>query len=632
MNQSKQLFPDKSRIINFSVAAFLAFSGIFVLINIFQGKSESGSALFLGYSLLRWATIFISSIGIALFGYFAVSIYFQKPVIGRLAQRANTIAASPIQRSVFIFALFVIFAVVVSLLILCVSPAANEVPFLSVLFNRLGGLLIWMEFVILGLGLIIGVNIRKEVLRAVFSPWFLACLFATAVMVYYVSVKFYVTVTFSLFMRGTEQYLFVLPVFFLLWGVLHQFFRESSWYPKVNQILLAVGVFLFAYVVYRQTTQWIDNRFTPNKAYFHLLADSFLNGRLYLPNPPYTHDLTNFEGQWYVPNPPLPGIVLVPLVALVGVENVNMVHFSVFWGAINVLLVFLILAKGSEKGLLPAGLNANLWLTFLFALGTCHWWMSLIGNMAYISQLLTLTFAALSVYFAISGYSPWLIGLSLGLSIAARPNVFTLWPFLLGIYLFLGNQTQSIQWKKVIVWSVKSAIPVCAAVAALLYYNYARFGDFFDFGYVTIHGSPNVVKAVQEYGMFNIHFLFTNLKAMFITSPLKLLDGRLTFAPGWDGYSAIIMTPALLYVFRAAKLNWWKIGAWISIVLSAGLILLYHNNGAAQLGFRYLMDFILPVLCLMAAGMGKHASRLFKGLTIFSIIQVAAGIWWWWSQ
>ncbi len=59
--------------------------------------------------------------------------------------------------------------------------------------------------------------------------------------------------------------------------------------------------------------------------------------------------------------------------------------------------------------------------------------------------------------------------------------------------------------KRIFAWALRSAVPIGAAILGLLYYNYARFEDFLDFGYVSIHGRPDIVHNAQTYGLFSTH-------------------------------------------------------------------------------------------------------------------------------
>jgi hypothetical protein len=213
--------------------------------------------------------------------------------------------------------------------------------------------------------------------------------------------------------------------------------------------------------------------------------------------------------------------------------------------------------------------------------------------------------------------------------------VFALWPFLAGITIVLSYQKpgDGVNWRRFLVWAVQSAVPVCLAVVGLLAYNYVRFGNWLDFGYVTINGAPGIVQAVQTYGMFNVHFLPTNLYYMFVKLPdLSIGSGCLYLSPSLDGISIFAMTPPIFYLFRRFKLSWWTVGAWISVLISMGMLLLYSNWGSGQVGYRYAMDFILPVLLLMAIGIGARTPWLFKVLAILSIVVSAAGILIWFNR
>ena len=64
------------------------------------------------------------------------------------------------------------------------------------------------------------------------------------------------------------------------------------------------------------------------------------------------------------------------------------------------------------------------------------------------------------------------------------------------------------------------------------------------------------------------------------------------------------------------------------MALSILLLSLYHNSGAAQFGFRYVLDFILPLLLLLAYALGRRITWLFRVLVLVSILINAYGAWW----
>ncbi len=596
-------------------------------------KSEAG--LLFGFSLARLAIFGLTAAGTLALAICAAAVWRRPAWWRRLSTAAGRFFASPARLFGLVLALFSLFLIVAAFLILAVSPAAAERVILSSLVERAGPLLIWLELVILLAGVLIWLHLRgSPAAEPFFTPLRLAVLLAVATVVYAAALRFFAATTWDIRFARMERYIFLPAALGLIWGLLARFYAQADWYQNARRIFLLAGIGVVSFVLYSHTSQWMDWQGTPSKAYWHLLADAFLHGRLYLLNPPTTHDLTFHNGQWYVPNPPLPGLIMLPLVALQGVDGVSSVTFSIVCGALSVLLVYLILERASRLELIPTGQTANLWLTTMFAFGTCYWWLAVMGRMWFISQQITLLFAALALYAALRKLPPWLVGFGLGLAVLSRPNVFTLWPFLLGLTLFFEQrESGAVDWKRAILWAVQSGAPVVLAAGGLLYYNYIRFGDWLDFGYVGITSADWLTEAVRNYGMFNIHFLGANLHAMFLKLPvISCQNGCLTISPTREGISMFAMTPALLYLLRRSRWNWWTAGAWLSVLLTAGLLLLYHNTGAWQLGYRYLMDFILPLLLLLAVAVGKRPSWIFKGLVLVSVAGNFLGILWWFNR
>ena len=201
---------------------------------------------------------------------------------------------------------------------------------------------------------------------------------------------------------------------------------------------------------------------------------------------------------------------------------------------------------------------------------------------------------------------------------------------MLGIYLFQQNEFPRFNLKNTVLWCLKCGIPVLLSPGLLLFYNKLRFNSWMDFGYVTINGADWILDSVQEYGMFHLHFFRTNASVMLWGLPeLDFSGTRFFFQPHVAGYSIFLMTPPILYAFRSFKRNWFAIGAWASVLLSLGLLLLYHNTGAEQVGYRYLLDFSAPLALLTAAGTRGKVGWPFKLLTVFAVALSFIAIYWW---
>ncbi len=611
-----------------------AFEGLAALAASFMTSSEPGSALIFGLSPVRLA---ITGATILMIVSFLLAAWAERTQPGwwkRTATIASRVTGSPGWTFTFFCVLFALFLAILGVLFLFLSPLRREWSLLLPLSSRLGPLLICTALIVIQFGIFLLVDGRTRAQMRKLSKQLVAgTLLGISTLIYTVFLKIYLSGTWDARFKGVEGYIFIPALVLLAWHFSRQILARKSERISalVEQLMMLLFIGATVGVIYWHTAQWFRFETTRNAATWHLVAKAFLEGKLYLENPVSTHDLTFSNGHWFVPVPPLPALVVLPFVALFGVEKVNMVHVSILAGALNAMLVYLILSKAGRLRMIPASIPGMLWLTVLFAFGTTHWWLSVYGIFWYLNQLLTLFFTALAILFTLYKASPWLIGLCLGLALLSRPNGFTLWPLLLGITFFLEQQTLgAIPWKRMFTWALKTAVPMAACAGALLLYNYMRFGSFLDFGYVTINSSTWIMEAVRRYGMFNIHFVPINFEMMFLRMPfLGIVENRLYYSPTFEGTSIFAMTPAVVYLFRRFRFNWWTIGAWVSISFTAGLLLLYHNTGSWQIGYRYLMDFILPVLLLMGIGIGQRTSRLFILLTLISVVINGAGVAWW---
>lgn len=572
--------------------------GIFAIIQLFREPSESGNAVFLGLSGFR-----IALVTAAIFCWILL-----------LWIRIKRVEKPPLR----VFFHFI--GVFCGMILLFSRFPQDDTSNLIYLFGmRAQPLLLWLFLSAIQCGL----AFRQGQKAIQWLP--LACM-GTAAFSYAV-LGIYMDHHHWMVRLNGHWWICALPFVFALFWVLIRAKKGSDHDTLPGMLFFAI----LAFCVIRGTECWVGRVYTPSKAYWHLLAESMLDGKLYLPDPAETHDLTLYNGLWYVPNPPLPAIVLIPVVWLLGsADAINMSVFSAVLGGINAGLVFLFLRRASAQGLFRISLNGVIWLTIAFIFGSDHFWLATTGQMWFISQLLTVTFTVLAVLCVIENKSPWIAGAMLGLGVLSRPNICTVYLCMVGIYLWQESDFPKIEWKRAIDWCLQSGIPVCIAVFFLLFYNKVRFDDWMDFGYVTINGADWILDSVTKYGMFHPHFLKINTNVMLLGVPRLDFSGkRFFFDPYVSGYSIFLMSPTLFYAFRNLKKNWWIIGSWASVLVTLGLLLMYHNTGAEQVGYRYILDAAAPLLLLVGNGIKGKPSWVFKSLTVFSIVLAFLSIYWW---
>lgn len=392
-----------------------------------------------------------------------------------------------------------------------------------------------------------------------------------------------------------------------------------------------VGVLVTVLLAYGGTALLTGRTSSPQVAYFDHLAAAFLEGRLYLIDPPGESDLTFHDGRWYVPFPPLAALLMLPWVAAFGVEGTNTVLFSIICGAVSVALVGRILDALARRGWIQLGVGDRCWLLLLFALGCVHWQVATEGSVWFLSHTCTVMFVALAVWTAVATGSPWLPGIALALAMWGRPNIIFAWPLLVGIAAqHLHDTAGHPDRRRLIAWAWRCAVPLAISVAGLAAYNYARFHDPLEFGY-TQQNVNTAVRGDLARGQFHPYHIPRNLHVLLMGLPRWEADDVLP-VPDDRGMSVLLTTPALLYLVRARRRDALVGSAWIATGLLLVPILLYYNTGWRQFGYRFSLDFMIPVMVLLAVAVGHRVTWPMRGLILVGVLVNAWGVVWWYSN
>jgi hypothetical protein len=388
---------------------------------------------------------------------------------------------------------------------------------------------------------------------------------------------------------------------------------ESRFY-----ILVALIFFALTFIVYYFTG---EGGATPYH-YFVPLADAFLHGRLYvLGKPPWLNELLSVNGRIYVIYPPMPAILLLPQVAISGLKT-NQTLASVFWGSLNVSLVYLLMRKITDNR------KIQLWMAFLFAFGTIHWYLASIGKAWFFAQVTAFLFLALAVYETLSRRRPFLIGLLLGASYWCRIPTILSFPFFVIMLSddWLRESNESSFLRRInFTPLLKLGFGVGIFVVLNFVYNYLRFGTPFDIAYS--------IQAKEEpwwypKGLFDISYIPKNLWIFLLKPPI--FTSKLPYVtPSLMGMSILITTPAFIYSIFAGK-NKLSLACWSAIIPIALLHFSHGGSGWMQFGYRYAVDFYPFLLVLTALGI-KSTRRTDSNLTweckLLIFLSIVVNLW-----
>jgi hypothetical protein len=379
---------------------------------------------------------------------------------------------------------------------------------------------------------------------------------------------------------------------------------------------LPITLSIFAFIAFCFTTKPQHEVFD----YTYRVAGAFLKGRLGFsePQPSWLNEFVPMRGSYYSVFPL--GAVLANLpVALLGkIGLIKQFPARVLASVLAAACVYFFFQLSSvDRSSLPRRI-----LLALFPVYATWTWCNLgFAGAWQIALGFALVGETAALYFTLLKPRPLVAGAWFALAVGNRTELAVTFPVFLYFWIF-GNMVHEAQpalslknrlrqnWRP-IGWFllVPVVIGLCTA-----WYNFARFGSLFDFGYARI---PNLMKEPwYSHGLFSIKAVPWNMQKM-------LFEGfgdtpefpYFRFYP--FGCSIFLASPFLFLLFREGGkyrlVSWLMIGA-------LTFVLWYHGNpGGWQFSYRYA-TVLLPWMFLLISGNGpKKLSATEVGLFVVSV-------------
>ncbi len=397
--------------------------------------------------------------------------------------------------------------------------------------------------------------------------------------------------------------------------------------PQTTHALLrTLAVFLAAAALYAVTILALDHTATPVNSYFDHLAQAMLRGRLHLDPPPGTHDLTAFDGRWYVPFPPLPALLMVPFVAALGIEGFSTVWFSVAVGALSVALLHLALELLDRNGVVPTRVPVRLLLSVAVGAGSLLWQTATDGTVWFVSSTCTFLMLSAATCCAAGSRSPWLSAAALAIAMWGRPHVLLSLPMLAAISLAPVWPADAASKKRALAgWLIRAAVPLGVSALGLMGHNAARFGNPLDFGYKSQKVDASLLGDLHLHGQFSTQHVMRNLRVLLLGAP-EWRSGERWPRPDDRGMSLLLTSPALLLLIGLRRGDAVSRGCWLAVGLTLIPLMLYYNTGWRQFGYRFSLDFFAPLIVLLACRVGVRFSRELAALVALGVLVNAWGV------
>lgn len=365
-----------------------------------------------------------------------------------------------------------------------------------------------------------------------------------------------------------------------------------------------------------------------DNAHFVHLAESLLEGELALTSdkPPGDNDWAHYGGRWYVSFPPFPAVVIAPLVAIFGTALWDRLFWALLAGVAPALL-YVVLRYLRERGTTGRSVRDDLALTALFAFGSPYYYTAVQGTVWFAAHVVACALIALYLLWAIDARRPLLAGGALGLAFMTRPTTL-----LLGLFFALSalvsarkpdapaperlrDVLSGLDVGAALRKLALFGLPLAATLAVAMWFNAARFDDAFEFGHN--HLKIRWRSRIETWGLFNYHYLGRNLAVVLASLPwISASAPYLKISR--HGLALWVTTPQLLLVLWPKRVR----PMMTALALAAGAVALmnlcYQNSGWVQFGYRFSLDYSLPLFLLLALG-GRRFGKGFYALLAFAI-------------
>lgn len=351
-------------------------------------------------------------------------------------------------------------------------------------------------------------------------------------------------------------------------------FPVSSWLA----ITLVISVAVFIYLQIPKS----------NCQMFSIQAQSFIKGHLDIP---FHADVTLANGKYYWPQGPFPSLILIPFQLILGPQFDQTLMQPILVLILSALLFKLARNKGFN-------IKDSLILTYAFLFASVVIGIITEPCYSFFAHVVTMTLLS-TLLLEYEGRKRWLVlGITEAVLIATRPTAgIIILPILV-----------SLLFSKVTVREKLSTLsyffaPVIFSIISLLWFNYARFQNVLNNGYVD-NSVGEYLNSLRVLGVFSpIHFI-SNFYYYFLISiqPVVKYSTNLTF-PFFTynpvGLSFFIVAPFFLYSIKTLKYANNKLMIyWTGILITLLILLCYYNPGWVQYGPRFTSDF-MPILYVL---------------------------------
>lgn len=348
---------------------------------------------------------------------------------------------------------------------------------------------------------------------------------------------------------------------------------------------------------------------------FVWIADAWLHGMPYLPHFPGDYiDAVPYHGRAYVYEAPLPAVLLLPFVAIWGLQT-NETVLSIVLAGVGIA------AAWRVARLIGVSRRWTALLAAFMLFGTSYAYCSADGSVWFVAHSGAVAFTFLAVGECLAKRVPWRVALW------AASAAFCRYPMMLAFPAYAIAV-----WPRIVQRPARlagaAAVGASFAIPSALY-NYARWGTIADVGFTKFYRIMDMGK-FDPAPPFALKNLRMQLQFYFLDRPHAIAKPPFLVA-GQFGTALTFTSPALAIALLAPLRERAVQLLWFATACCALPALLYYSTGMVQLGARHALDFIPFLYALMAYAIRARPSPWYVPLLAWSILFgiVELAVWTW---
>lgn len=433
-----------------------------------------------------------------------------------------------------------------------------------------------------------------------------------------------------------------------------------------RRTLLLLGLIIVLGTVYLlfNTRGFTRHGEIPGRSNYNLLGEALAAGHLYLnydlseerarnaePNDPrlssgYLMDAVIFDGKYFFLQEPLPGLLHASWFLITKRELPT--GLVVILAACGCLLVLTRLLELMRSEFFPDSPGWLSWyISICFGLSSAQLYLvskptvyhEAIGLGVLFVLIGVLFYAKALIFVGHREINLWLCGLMFGLAALSRLTLILYVPtFIVAFFVFLTSRNWKLNTLRYVF--AMTFLPA-VAISVILVYNYARFGDAFDFGrrHIMYPWAAAYEYVCVQGNAFRLSHVPYNISAYFFTMPevlwrncvpwLRFTRDMLSTNGVLVGReqlgSIVLLMPCLVLLVpvqrlfgtrdRSRPLKTMVLAAWISSLTMLGMFMCYFYAVA-----RYLYEFTPLLFLVMFCNVAETATRIDPESKIRSIL------------